>query len=152
MATLKLGDAAPNFSLPADTGKAISLKELKGKKVILYFYPKDDTPGCTKQACEYTEMAGQFEKKHAVILGVSCDGLESHAAFKTKYNIKFPLLSDPDHKVHELYGAWGEKTSYGKTTIGAIRTTVVIGEDGKILSWEGGVKAEGNAAKVLGQL
>ena len=152
MATLKAGDAAPNFSLAADNGKSISLKDLKGKKVVLYFYPKDDTPGCTKQACEYTGLAAAFDKKGAVILGVSRDDLESHKKFKEKYQIKFPLLSDSDHKVHELYGAWGEKTSYGKTTIGAIRTTVVISEQGKILAWEGGVKAEGNAEKVLGQI
>lgn len=147
--TLKIGDAAPDFTLPADTGRTVSLKELKGKRVVLYFYPKDDTPGCTVQACEFRDLGGSFDKKNTVILGVSRDSLESHEAFKKKYKLNFPLLSDADHKVHELYGAWGEKNSYGKTTIGAIRTTVVIDEKGKVFSWDGGVKAEGNAKRTL---
>ena len=146
---LKLGDKAPDFALPADTGKKISLKELRGKKVVLYFYPKDDTPGCTKQACEFTSLKNDFEKKNTVVFGVSRDSLESHEVFKKKYSINFPLLSDSDHKVHELYGAWGEKNMYGKVSLGAIRTTAVIDEKGKIISWEGGVKAEGNAQRTL---
>ena len=149
MPKLKAGDLAPNFSLPADTGSDISLKELKGRQVVLYFYPKDDTPGCTKQACEYRDLAGQFDRKNTVVLGISRDEITSHRDFKKKYNLNFPLLADADHKVHELYGAWGEKTSYGKTSVGAIRSTVVIDENGKVTSLEIGVKPEGDAQKRL---
>lgn len=152
MASLKVGDAAPDFSLPSDSGREISLKEFRGRKVVLYFYPKDDTPGCTTQACEFRDLAGQFDRKNTVVLGVSRDDIESHRQFRKKHNLNFPLLSDPDHKAHQLFGAWGEKVSYGKTTVGAIRTTVVIDETGKISSWEGGVKAEGNAQKTLKNL
>lgn len=146
---LQVGDTAPDFSLSSDLGKEISLKEFRGRRVVLYFYPKDDTPGCTKQACEFRDLVGKFDRKNTVVLGVSRDETGSHEAFKGKYKLNFPLLSDLNHKVHELYGAWGEKTSYGKTTVGAIRTTVVIDEKGKILSLEKGVKAEGNAGRTL---
>ena len=149
MATLKPGDFAPDFSLKSDAGTLVSLKALKGRRVVLYFYPKDDTPGCTKQACEYRDLAGQFDRKNAVVLGVSGDGLGSHEAFKKKFGLNFPLLCDEDRKVHELFGAWGEKTVYGKTTVGAIRTTVVIDELGKIVSWDKAVKPEGDAKRVL---
>lgn len=152
MSLLKNGDTAPDFSLPSDTGKNISLKDLKGKKVVLYFYPKDDTPGCTVQACEFRDRAGEFDRKKTIVLGVSRDGLDSHGKFKKKFSLNFPLLSDEDHAVHELYGAWGEKNMYGKKVMGAIRTTVVIDEKGKVLSWEGGIKAEGNAQKTLDQI
>lgn len=149
MATLKPGMDAPEFSLPADTGSNISLRDLRGRRVVLYFYPKDDTPGCTRQACEFRDLAGQFDRKNTVVLGVSRDDIESHKGFKKKYSLNFPLLSDTDHKTHTLYGAWGEKTSYGKTSVGAIRTTVVIDEQGKILTWEKGVSPEGDARKRL---
>lgn len=149
MGTPKIGNPAPDFALASDIGKEISLKELRGRLVVLYFYPKDDTPGCTVQACEFRDLLGSYDRKNTVVLGVSRDSTESHKSFKTKYKLNFPLLSDPDHKVHHLYGAWGEKTSYGKTSVGAIRTTVVIDEEGRILAWEGGVKAQGNARKTL---
>lgn len=150
MATkLKQGDPAPDFNLASDLGKVISLKEFLGKKVVLYFYPKDDTPGCTKQACEFRDGAADFDRKRTIVLGVSRDSIESHKKFKKKFSLNFPLLSDPDHNVHELYGAWGEKTLYGKKITGAIRTTVVIDEKGKILSHDAGVKAEGNAERTL---
>lgn len=149
MAQLKPGDLAPDFALVTDSGSNASLKDLRGRRVVLYFYPKDDTPGCTKQACEYRDLMGSFDKKNSVVLGISRDSIESHRAFKKKYGLNFPLLSDEDHKVHELYRAWGEKNSYGKTTTGAIRTTVVIDESGRIVSWEGGVKPEGDAKKRL---
>lgn len=152
MATLKIGDRAPDFTLPADHGKAVSLKDFRGRKVVLYFYPKDDTPGCTIQACEFRDLAAQFDKKNIVVLGVSRDGLESHVGFKKKFKLNFPLLSDQNQKAHRLYGAWGEKMMYGKRTTGVIRTTVVIDEEGKVVSYEGGVKAAGNARRTLDAL
>ena len=146
---LKVGDKAPAFALKTDGGGKVSLSGLKGRNVVLYFYPKDDTPGCTKQACEFRDLAGQFDRKNTVVLGVSRDDIESHKGFKKKYSLNFPLLSDTDHKIHALYGAWGEKTSYGKTSVGAIRTTVLIDEQGKVLTWEKGVSPEGDARKRL---
>jgi thioredoxin-dependent peroxiredoxin len=151
MAALESGKKAPEFTLAADNGKKISLKDLRGKKVVLYFYPKDNTPGCTIQACEYTDLIGDFQKSKAVVLGVSKDDLDSHKKFKTDHKIAFPLLSDPDLKVHKKYGAWGEKNMYGKKSVGVIRTTVVIDEEGKVIK-AGTVKAKGNAAKTLGLL
>lgn len=149
MAKIKVGQMAPDFTLPSDSGGNVSLKDLRGRQVVLYFYPKDDTPGCTKQACEFRDLAGQFDRKNTVVLGVSRDPFDSHRAFKKKFGLNFPLLTDENHKVHELYGAWGEKNSYGKTTVGAIRTTVIIDENGQISSWESQVAAEGNARKCL---
>lgn len=148
MAKLKPGDKAPAFTLESDTGEKISLSKLKGKKVVLYFYPKDNTPGCTAQACEFRDMQQDFKKQDTVVLGVSKDSIESHEKFRNKYRLNFPLLSDPDLKVHEAYGAYGNKMLYGKTFLGVIRTTVVIDEKGKIISI-GKVKAKGNAAKSL---
>jgi thioredoxin-dependent peroxiredoxin len=146
---LNPGDKAPAFNLESDAGTKISLASLKGKKVVLYFYPKDDTPGCTIQACEYRDTSRQYKSEDTVVLGVSRDDLESHKAFKKKFKLNFPLLSDPDHKTHEKYGAWGEKNMYGKKSMGVIRTTVVIDEQGKVLSWAGQVKAEGDADRAL---
>ena len=149
MKTLKEGDPIPEIKLPSDLGREVSLSEFKGKKVVLYFYPKDDTPGCTKQACEFRDLQGNFDKVKTVVLGVSRDSLESHQAFRKKYNLNFPLLSDENKKVHELFGAWGEKVMYGKTTVGVLRTTVVIDEKGIVQSIKQGVKAEGNAERTL---
>ncbi len=149
MPQLKSGDQAPEFNLPSDSGSSVTLKHLRGRRVVLYFYPKDDTPGCTKQACEYRDLAGQFDRKNTVVLGISRDPLENHLAFKKKYGLNFPLLSDLDHKVHQLYGAWGERTSYGKTTVGAIRTTVMIDEQGRVMTLERAVSPEGDARKRL---
>jgi peroxiredoxin Q/BCP len=146
------GDAAPDFTLPADDGTTVSLKKLRGKRVVLYFYPKDNTPGCTAQACEYNDLSRAFAGKNAVVLGVSRDGAKSHQGFRKKYDLDFPLLSDEDHHVQELYGAWGEKNMYGKKMLGTIRTTVVIDERGKIVSYERKVKAAGNAAATLALL
>ena len=120
-----------------------------GKKVVLYFYPKDDTPGCTVQACEYRDLMKRFKSKKIIVLGISRDSLEEHKKFKKKYGLNFPLLSDADHEVHEKYGAWGEKKLYGKKMMGPFRTTVVIDEGGRILSWAGKVAAQGNAEKTL---
>lgn len=130
---LQVGDIAPNFSLPSTTGKTVSLQEFLGKKrLVLYFYPKDDTPGCTKEACSFRDHLPQLEAKDTVVLGVSADGIKSHEKFITKYNLNFPLLSDEDHQVSEAYGAWGEKSMYGKKYFGMIRKTFIIGKDGKL--------------------
>ena len=149
MKTLKVGDKAPDFSLPSDLGNNLTLSEFSGKKVVLYFYPKDDTPGCTKQACGFRDLLGHFDKKKTVVLGISRDDLSSHKKFRKKYSLNFPLLSDEDKSVHELFGAWGKKMMYGKESIGVIRTTVVIDEKGKVLSIKHGVKAEPNPANTL---
>ena len=149
MAKLKVGDKAPAFTLESDTDGKISLSKLKGKQVVLYFYPKDNTPGCTIQACDFRDLQKDFKKKDTVVLGVSRDSLESHEKFRKDHKLNFPLLSDPDLKVHKAYGAYGKKMMYGKETTGVIRTTVVIDEKGKIASI-GAVKAKGNAEKTLG--
>lgn len=133
MADLKVGDVAPAFSLPATTGETISLQDFLGKKkIVLYFYPKDDTPGCTKEACSFRDTLPDIQKKDTVVLGVSADDLKAHDKFIKKYTLNFPLLSDADHKVAEAYGAWGEKSMYGKKYFGMIRKTFIIGKDGKL--------------------
>ena len=147
--SLSPGDNAPNFSLESDDGGKITLSELRGKRVVLYFYPKDSTPGCTTQACDFRDMKDDFSAKNTVVLGVSKDSLKSHANFRAKQSLNFPLLSDPELEVHKLYGAWGEKKNYGKTYMGTIRTTVVIDEEGKIMSFGGNVRAKGNAQRTL---
>lgn len=147
--SLSPGDNAPNFSLESDDGGQVTLSELRGKRVVLYFYPKDSTPGCTTQACDFRDMKDDFSAKNAVVLGVSKDSLKSHANFRAKQSLNFPLLSDPELEVHKLYGAWGEKKNYGKTYMGTIRTTVLIDEEGKIMSFGGNVRAKGNAQRTL---
>ena len=147
--SLSPGDNAPNFSLESDDGGQVTLSELRGKRVVLYFYPKDSTPGCTTQACDFRDMKDDFSAKNTVVLGVSKDSLKSHANFRAKQSLNFPLLSDPELEVHKLYGAWGEKKNYGKTYMGTIRTTVVIDEEGKVMSFGGNVRAKGNAQRTL---
>jgi len=144
------GKAAPAFTLEDTDGNKVSLKDLKGRNVILYFYPKDDTPGCTKEACGFRDLWKEIEAHNAVVLGVSPDDRASHARFVEKYRLPFTLLCDPDKKVMEKYGAWGEKMMYGKKTVGVIRSTVWIGEDGKVRKhWARVPKAEAHPAKVL---
>lgn len=144
------GKSAPAFTLPDVSGKKVSLKDFKGKHVILYFYPKDDTPGCTKEACGFRDSWKQIQKLDAVVLGVSPDDAESHRKFSAKYKLPFTLLSDPDKKVMEKYGAWGEKMMYGKKTIGVVRSTVWIGPDGKVRKhWRRVAKAADHPEKVL---
>jgi len=126
------GKAAPSFALADAAGQEVALADLRGKNVIIYFYPKDDTPGCTKEACGFRDLWGEIQNENAVVLGVSADGAESHQKFAEKYRLPFTLLTDPDHKVMESYGAWGEKIRYGKKSIGVIRSTVWIGPDGKV--------------------
>jgi peroxiredoxin Q/BCP len=144
------GKAAPAFTLPDQNGNKVSLKDLAGKNVILYFYPKDDTPGCTKEACGFRDGWKDLQKLGAVVLGVSADGAESHKKFISKYKLPFTLLSDSDRKVMEKYGAWGEKMMYGKKTVGVIRSTVWIGPDGKVKKhWARVPKADAHPEKVL---
>ncbi len=152
MAMPKAGDPAPAFSLPSDTGKVVALKDLKGKTVVLYFYPKDDTSGCTTQACEFRDHWSAVMKTGAVVLGVSPDGVRSHQKFKEKFSLPFPLLADEDHTVAEAYGAWGEKSMYGRKYQGILRTTFVIGPAGKIVRVFEKVKPKGHAAEVLSAL
>ena len=148
----KVGAKAPEFSLQSDSGETVTLAGLKGKPVVLYFYPKDDTPGCTVEACEFRDTWADVKKTGAVVLGVSPDDVKSHEKFKTKFNLPFPLLADQDHAVAEAYGAWGEKSMYGKTYNGILRTTFVIGPDGKIARVFEKVKPKGHAAEVLDAL
>lgn len=150
---LKVGDKAPDFTLQSDSGKEVSLSQFLGKKeVILYFYPKDNTPGCTKEACSFRDSINVFGSNNAEVLGVSPDSVKSHQNFIQKQNLNFTLLSDPDHKVAEAYGAWGEKSMYGKKYMGILRTTFVIGKDGKIKKVFEKVKPEGHAEEILNTL
>lgn len=129
---LEVGKAPPAFTLADSDGNKVSLKDFAGKNVILYFYPKDDTPGCTKEACGFRDSWKELQKLGTVVLGVSADGAESHKKFIAKYKLPFPLLSDPDRTVMEKYGAYGEKMMYGQKKIGVIRSSVWIGPDGKV--------------------
>lgn len=149
---LSTGVKAPDFALPADDGTTVTLSGLKGRKVVLYFYPKDDTSGCTKEACGFRDSWQDVQRAGAVVLGVSPDGVASHQKFKQKYSLPFPLLADADHSVAEAYGAWGEKSMYGKRYKGILRTTFVIDGDGRISRVFERVKAEGHAAEVLAAL
>jgi peroxiredoxin Q/BCP len=144
------GKAAPAFTLKDAKGEKFSLKDFKGKNIIVYFYPKDDTPGCTKEACGFRDLWKDIQKRGAVVLGISPDNAASHEKFATKYKLPFTLLSDPEKKVMEKYGAWGEKTMYGKKTMGVIRSTVWVGPDGKVKKhWKRVAKAADHPTKVL---
>ena len=148
--SIQEGKAPPAFTLEDAGGKRVSLADFAGKNVILYFYPRDDTPGCTKEACGFRDDWKEIQKLNAVVLGVSADGGESHRKFAAKYKLPFPLLSDPDRKIMEKYGAYGEKTMYGKKTVGVIRSTVWIGPDGKVKKhWARVANAAEHPAKVL---
>ena len=149
---LEVGDKAPDFTLPASSGRSIRLSSLKGKQVVLYFYPKDDTSGCTVEACGFRDSMPKFGMVDAVILGVSRDSLDSHAKFISKYSLNFTLLSDEDLKVHRLYDTWRQKTLYGRKYMGTERSTFVIGADGKIKKIFRKVKPEGHEAEVLAAL
>lgn len=147
---VEVGKAAPAFTLPDAAGKPVSLKDFKGQDVILYFYPKDDTPGCTKEACGFRDAWADLQKRGVVVLGVSPDGAAAHQKFAAKYELPFPLLSDVDKKVMTAYGAWGEKLMYGKPVTGVIRSTVWIGADGKVRKhWAKIASAAEHPAKVL---
>ena len=146
------GTLAPDFTLTDDQGTEVSLSDFRGKKVVLYFYPKDDTPGCTTEACEFRDGHTSILAKGAVVLGISPDTVKSHQGFKLKYNLPFHLLSDPDHQVAELYGAWGEKKSFGKTYDGILRTTFILDEQGVVQKVFKNVKPQGHTEEVLAAL
>ncbi len=152
MARLEAGDEAPAFTLPDQDGTPVSLADFIGRQLVLYFYPKDDTPGCTKEACQFNENLAAFQAADVPVIGVSPDPVESHVRFRTRYGLEFPLLSDPDHSVMQEYGAWGEKSMYGKKTMGVVRSTFVVGPDGRVTRAWYGVRADGHAAKVLAEV
>lgn len=149
---LDTGIKAPDFELPDQNGTMHTLEEYRGKKVILYFYPKDNTPGCTKQACGFSERYPQFMEKGAVVLGISKDTVASHKKFEEKYGLAFTLLSDPERKVIQAYDVWKEKKNYGKVSMGVVRTTYLIDENGIIIRANDKVKAAEDAEKMLGEL
>ena len=149
---LEVGTKAPAFELPDQNGVIHTLEQYRGKKVVLYFYPKDNTPGCSKQACGFSERYPQFREKGAVVLGVSKDSVASHKKFEEKYGLAFPLLSDPERKVIEAYDVWKEKKNYGKVSMGVVRTTYLIDENGIIVKAFGKVKAAENPAQMLEEL
>ena len=147
-----MGDAAPDFELPASSGKTVKLSSFRGKQVVLYFYPADDTPGCTKEACAFRDNLPKFEGADAVVLGVSSDSLESHSKFINKYSLNFTLLSDEGLLAHKKYDTWKEKNNYGRTYMGTERSTFVIGPDGRIKRIFRKVKVDGHEAEVLAAL
>jgi len=143
------GSKAPDFTLKDGEGKDVTLSKLKGKKIVLYFYPRDDTPGCTTEACEFRDNLARVKKKGALVFGISKDDEKSHQKFSEKYQLNFPLLSDTDGKVIEKYGAWGEKSMYGKKFMGIIRSTFIVDEDGRIMKVFPKVSPQGHAEDVL---
>jgi len=152
MSAISVGKKAPTFTLQDENGTKVKLSDSAGQWVVLYFYPKDDTPGCTVEACEFTSGLSGFEKLDATVFGCSPDSPESHRKFIAKHKLKIKLLSDPDHAVMEKYGAWGEKNNYGKKTLGVIRSTVIIDPAGKVAHHWATVKAAGHAEDVRGKL
>jgi peroxiredoxin Q/BCP len=146
------GKQAPEFELESDSGEKVKLSDLRGKSVILYFYPKDDTPGCTTEACEFRDAYDRFREQNIEVIGVSPDGAESHRKFRDKYELPFPLLADPDHTAAEAYGVWKQKKNYGKTYMGIDRSTFVIGPDGTLVKAMRGIKAAGHAADLLARV
>jgi thioredoxin-dependent peroxiredoxin len=143
------GKPAPDFELASDSGERVRLSELRGRPVVLYFYPRDDTPGCTTQACSFRDAYGEFEERGATILGVSPDDEGSHVRFKEKYGLPFTLLADPEHEVAEQYGVWVEKNTYGKKSMGIKRSTFVIDAEGNVTKAMLGVRPDGHADEVL---
>lgn len=152
MMALNVNDPAPDFELPADDGSRIRLSGLRGSKIILYFYPRADTPGCTIQACEFRDLAPRIDERGAVVLGISPDPVEDVRKFREKFDLPFRLLADADHDVAETYGVWTEKNLFGNRTMGVARTTFVIDEGGTIARIYEKVRAEGHAEKVLEEL
>ena len=146
---LKEGDTAPDFELPADGGTTVRLADYKGRYVVIYFYPNDDTPGCTVEAVDFTAALPEFEAAGVSILGISPNSVESHDRFKSKHGLKVTLASDPDRKVIDAFGAWGEKMNYGRKLMGLIRSTFLIGPDGRVVAAWPKVRAKGHVEKVL---
>jgi peroxiredoxin Q/BCP len=149
---VETGEPAPDFSLRSDSGDTVRLSDLRGRPVVVYFYPKDDTPGCTTQACAIRDSWGEFERAGATVLGISPDSTRSHEKFKSKYTLPFPLLADEDHAVAEAYGAWGEKKNYGKTYMGIIRSGFVVDRDGNLAAAKVNVKADKHREWALAEL
>lgn len=149
---LQAGDQAPDFTMEADKGGPVSLKDLKGKTVVLYFYPKDDTPGCTRESCAFRDHYATFQGQDVLVYGVSCDDIPSHEKFTAKYDLPFPLLSDPDTSVSTAYGVYKEKTNYGRKYMGIERSTFVIDGDGRISRIFRNVKVDGHVEKVLDEV
>ncbi|MCB0060809.1 MAG: thioredoxin-dependent thiol peroxidase [Caldilineaceae bacterium] len=152
MSHLSVGDYAPDFTAQTDSGETVSLQEYRGKRVILYFYPKDDTSGCTTQACGFRDQYPQIEEQNGVVLGVSPDDTASHQKFKTKYNLPFTLLVDSDHAIADAYGTWGEKSMYGKKYMGVIRSHFVIDEEGRLLDVQYKISPKNSTPKAIAAL
>ena len=146
---LKIGDPAPHFTAPSDSGRDLSLKDFLGKKVILYFYPKDNTPGCTQQACDFRDAMGRLRSNGVAVLGVSPDSVASHQKFKKKHSLPFPLIVDEDHRIAQAYGVWQEKSLYGRKFMGIVRSTCVIDEKGKIAEVYEKVTVNGHVESLL---
>ena len=152
MTKLTEGAQAPTFTLPDQDGNLVSLDDFKGSKVLVYFYPADDTPGCTKEACQFNDNLAHFQAAGVPVIGVSPDNAASHQRFRGKYGLQFPLLTDADHAVMDAWGAWGEKSRYGRTSVGVLRSTFLVDEQGRIERVWHNVKADGHAATVLAHL
>lgn len=152
MTRLDQGDPAPAFTLPDQDEQPVSLADFRGQRVVVYFYPADDTPGCTKEACQFNDNLRAFADAEVAVLGISPDGADTHRRFREKYGLRFPLLTDADHAVMTAYGAYGEKTLYGRRTVGVIRSTFLVGPDGAVERAWYNVRADGHAAKVLAAL
>jgi peroxiredoxin Q/BCP len=152
VAQINVGDQAPDFQTTDDQNNAVKLSDLRGKRVVLYFYPKDDTPGCTRQACGFRDNYGSVEGKNSVVLGVSPDDVESHQAFKSKFSLPFPLLVDTDHQIAEAYSVWGERERDGNKFMGIIRSSFVIDEQGKVVDAHYNVSPEDSVASALAAL
>ena len=146
---VEAGQVAPDFTLSDDQGRPVRLSELKGKPIVLYFYPRDDTPGCTTEACSFRDRRAEMEELRATVLGVSPDTVESHQKFRDKFSLNFPLLADPDHTVAEAYGAWREKVRFGKRSMGVQRSTFLIGPDGLVRKVWKSVSVDGHDAQVI---
>jgi peroxiredoxin Q/BCP len=149
---LSIGDEAPDFELESDDHGTISLDDFRGQKLVLYFYPQDMTPGCTTEACDFRDHREDFREKGWDVVGISTDALEQHEAFREKYDLDFPLLSDPDHEVAERYGVWREQTNFGRTYEGIVRSTFLIDEDGTIVDIRDDVRATGHVERLLRDL
>jgi peroxiredoxin Q/BCP len=149
---VEVGSQAPDFELASDGGKTVKLSDLRGKPVVVYFYPRDDTPGCTREACAFRDRQDAIARSGAVVLGISPDSVDSHRKFHDKFNLNFPLLADTDHRVAERYGAWREKNSYGKKSMGIQRSTFVIDPEGRVAKVWRSVKVDGHDEQVLSAL
>ena len=149
---IKIGDKAPDFTLKDKNGNDVSLSSFRGKRVVIYFYPKDNTPGCARQACAFAGLYSEFQKQNVEVIGISKDSVASHVKFAEKYNLPFILLSDPELSAIEAFGVWQEKKLYGKVSMGVVRTTFIIGPDGNIEKIMPKVKPDTNAAEILTQL